>query len=137
MGHDSTVSIYLGEDDDDDALFFAIVLKEIRPAHRLTRFENGLQLLERLLITDEQEPILVFLDLGMPVMHGLETLCQIRQMPHLQRLPVLILSGSESEQDIHQAYQFGCNGYLTKPTSMTELTRLIEPAIAYCLKILN
>jgi CheY-like chemotaxis protein len=137
MGHEAKLSIYLGEDDEDDALLFAVALQEIRPPLRLVRFENGLQLLERLRTNDDQGPILVFLDLLMPIMPGLETLAQIRKTPHLQDQPVFILTGSESEQDIQRAYQTGCNGYINKPTSVNQLTQRIKPAIHYWLNFLN
>ena len=137
MRPNATLTIYLGEDDDDDADLFSMALRECHPTFQAVRFNNGLEVVNSLIQNAHPEPIVVFLDLMMPVLNGFDTLSQIRQLPDWADRPVFILTGSERPADVDLAYQRGCNAFLTKPVSVQELCRLIGPVITYWLKILH
>jgi CheY-like chemotaxis protein len=68
----------------------------------------------------------VLLDLKMPRSTGLEILKWVRNHPVLRDLPVVVLSGSELEDDIRSAYAQGANSYLVKPLNFTALVELMK-----------
>lgn len=71
-------------------------------------------------------PGLVLLDLKMPRVEGLEVLKWIRNHSALRDLPVIVLSGSELQDDIRKAYAVGANSYLIKPPSFNSLINLVR-----------
>ena len=66
------------------------------------------------------------LDLSMPGKHGLDVLQWIRSQPTLAGLPVIALTSSNQESDIHRAYLLGANGYLIKPGDPDDLIRIVK-----------
>jgi CheY-like chemotaxis protein len=71
-------------------------------------------------------PRLILLDLKMPGSSGMEVLAWVRSHPELNRVPVIVLSGSESEEDMRQAYACGANAYIVKPLGFTALVEMIK-----------
>ncbi len=71
-------------------------------------------------------PSLILLDLKMPRLTGFEILKWIRRHPDLGRIPVLVLSGSQLQDDMRQAYASGANSYLVKPLGFDSLVGLIQ-----------
>lgn len=71
-------------------------------------------------------PDLVLLDLNMPKLDGREVLRQIRARDDLRRLPVIVMTTSQQEEDILRSYDLGANSYLTKPVSMEGFLRVAE-----------
>lgn len=78
---------------------------------------------------DAPRPQLVLLDLNLPTVDGLEVLEEIADDPDLRRIPVIVLTGSEAEEDIVRSYEEHANAYLTKPVTpdaFTDLARTFE-----------
>jgi CheY-like chemotaxis protein len=71
-------------------------------------------------------PTLVLLDLKMPRATGFEILKWIRKRPDCKNLPVIVLSGSELQEDMRQAYLLGANSYLVKPLGFDALVTLVK-----------
>jgi CheY-like chemotaxis protein len=71
-------------------------------------------------------PSLILLDLKMPGSSGIEVLTWVRSRPELSRVPVIVLSGSESAEDMRQAYASGANAYLIKPLAFNALVEMIR-----------
>lgn len=71
-------------------------------------------------------PLLVLLDLKLPRRSGLEVLAWIRQQPKLKRLLVIVLTSSQEDSDLAQAYDLGVNSYLVKPLDFQDFVRLIR-----------
>ncbi len=71
-------------------------------------------------------PSLILLDLKMPRSTGFEVLRWIRANPESSHIPVVVLSGSELEDDIKDAYAAGANSYLMKPLGFNELVELVK-----------
>src|SRR5215475_760718 len=71
-------------------------------------------------------PTLVLLDLKMPRATGFEILRWIRNRPDCKELAVVVLSGSELQEDIRQAYLMGANSYLVKPLGFDALVQLVR-----------
>jgi len=63
----------------------------------------------------EPLPICILLDLRMPKMNGLEVLRRLKSHPNFSTIPVVILTTSNEDTDIEEAYKLGCNSYIVKP----------------------
>ena len=79
-------------------------------------------------------PLLILLDLKLPRRSGLEVLAWIRQQPELRRLVVVVLTSSQEDSDLGQAYDLGANSYLVKPVDFHDLVGLVELIDAYWFK---
>ena len=71
-------------------------------------------------------PDLILLDLNLPKMGGLEVLSDIKSDPSFRQIPVVVLSTSESEQDIQRAYSGGANCYISKPVELDNFDAAIR-----------
>ncbi|SFC70842.1 response regulator [Spirosoma endophyticum] len=116
--------IFVVDDDEDDQFLLRQVLIQYTPNTSIRVLTDGEELLTAL--TDEQSlPDLVLLDLNMPRMGGLEALRHIRADPTYDRLPVVILTTSDSDGDRQQAYDLKADGYLVKPGTQQQMNQLI------------
>ncbi len=68
-----------------------------------------------------KRPSLVLLDLNLPKKDGLEVLREIKSDPDLRRIPVTVLTSSNSEEDVNAAYDLGANSYLRKANALDEI----------------
>jgi two-component system, response regulator len=125
--------ILLVEDNPSDIGLTRRVLAKSRIANEIVVAEDGQEALDYLFGTDAQSrqtpkelPALVLLDLNLPRVNGLEVLRQIRAGAHTGRLPVVILTTSQEEQDIAHGYDLGANSYIRKPVDFMQFTQAIE-----------
>jgi DNA-binding response OmpR family regulator len=106
-------------------------------ANPLVTVPNGQLAVEYLASLHEQDPALipclVLLDLNLPLKSGLEVLKWIRAHPLFCTLPVLVISSSDQDSDIHRAYVHGVNGYLVKPSNPKELQAMVKALKDYWL----
>ena len=70
-------------------------------------------------------PLFVLLDLKLPRKSGTEVLAWLRGQPDLRRTPVIVLTSSKEQADLHRAYDLGVNSYLIKPVAFDDLQELI------------
>ena len=70
-------------------------------------------------------PDLVLLDLNLPRMSGLEVLGELKADERLQRIPVIVLTTSSAERDVHAAYSRHANAYVTKPVDLDQFIHVI------------
>lgn len=95
--------------------------------HIVTDGEAALDFLfQRGEYSDATRPHLVLLDLNLPKIDGHEVLEQIRDDDDLRRMPVIILTSSESQQDVIESYERNSNAYLTKPVTPTDFVDLVQ-----------
>jgi CheY-like chemotaxis protein len=71
-------------------------------------------------------PHLILLDLRLPKIDGLEVLEEIKNAEHLRQIPVVIVTTSDAERDVTQAYHRHANSYLVKPVDFDQFTRLMD-----------
>lgn len=76
-------------------------------------------------------PDLIVLDLNLPKMDGREMLKRLKEHPQLRRIPVVILSTSNLEQDISFCYDNHCNSYIVKPIRFEEYKRIAKNMLEY------
>ncbi|MCF0073044.1 response regulator [Dyadobacter sp. CY261] len=121
--------IFLAEDDHDDVYFFEHTLAGIKADCAFRVFGNGQEVLDALKIAGSRKPDMVFLDINMPILTGLECLMNIRE--HFSKvLPVFLFSTDQDSLTVEQARKLGATGYLSKPSSMDELSNLLSNVMA-------
>src|SRR4051812_48546370 len=111
--------ILLVDDDSDYALLLEEALEEAGVHHRVRRVPDGREAMRYLEATHPggttEFPALVLLDMNLPGMGGFEVLRWIRRQPQLADMPVVMLTGSEIEQEEPVAHDLGANDYKVKP----------------------
>lgn len=83
-------------------------------------------LLQRNQYADVSRPHLILLDLNLPGKDGREVLAQVKADERLRRIPILVLTSSETEADVQRCYDLGANCYLTKPIDFQSFQRLVK-----------
>lgn len=98
-----------------------------RPETKIVQLTDGDAALRYLLRRPPEAamPKLVLLDLRLPKVDGLEVLRRLKEDPVLHRLPVVVLSTSNAEKDLLEAYRHGANSYLVKPLEFEPFREMI------------
>ena len=117
--------VLLVEDSEDDILIVERAFKTLGLGHELHAFATG----EDALTHVERErlrPDLVLLDINLPGLSGFEVLRRLRINPLVRTVPITVLSASERERDVSEAYEAGANSYLVKPIKFEQFTHLLR-----------
>lgn len=124
------------EDSDEDFYSFWRAIQKLNLLERLTynflRFEDGDEALEYLLRQGEYQdlnaafPVAILLDLNLPNTDGREVIRTVKQTPNLQTIPIIVLTTSNSLQDIQTCYQYGANCYMLKPMGVSEMQQTVQ-----------
>src|SRR5215469_3252623 len=129
----NVVTVLHVDDDPNDTALLQVACAKAAVNFELQNIGDGGQVIEYLSgigkYSDRAQyriPGLVLLDLKMPRVAGLDVLKWIRNQSTLRDLPVIVLSGSELQEDIRQAYAVGADSYLVKPPSFTSLIHLVK-----------
>jgi CheY-like chemotaxis protein len=72
------------------------------------------------------QPDIVLLDLNLPKMNGQEVLAKLKMDQDLKRIPVIVLTTSQAEEDVLRAYNSYASGYITKPVSFDQFIKVIQ-----------
>ena len=127
------LTVLIVEDDEDDRELSADALAEGPVVVDLRFVEDGEELMEYLErhgvfsdATDAPRPDLVLLDLKMPRKSGWEALAEIKANPDLKSIPVVVLSTSNAQIDVHRCYELGASSYMTKPNTFDEWVRRMQ-----------
>lgn len=124
--------ILLVEDDQVDTMTVRRALKELKVTNRLEHAENGEAALAHLHDPATQRPCLILLDLNMPVMGGIEFLRVVKgDSPDLKRIPVVVLTTSEEQQDKLESFNLGVAGYIRKPVDYQRFVETMRAIDAY------
>ena len=118
-------SFLLVDDDPDDTFLFGEVLHDVDPSIEFRTAANGQEALD-LLKSMHSLPDVIFLDLNMPRMGGVECLSEIKADEALKAIPVIIYTTSSQSKDIEETIQKGAVCFITKPSNMKELTEILS-----------
>jgi CheY-like chemotaxis protein len=129
MINDTTIRLLLADDDEDDCLLFAEALQEIQISTQLSMVQNGEQLLRVLQVQEANLPHILFLDLNMPRINGLQCLTELKSRLPLKRIRVVIFSTSYQEEIADQLFENGAIHYLQKPRDFQHLKLLITQVL--------
>jgi CheY-like chemotaxis protein len=128
-------TVLLVEDELADALMFQEMLEEVSADVSFHHVVNGQEALHFLNRAEGYVavpiPDLIVLDLNMPVMNGHDFLRRAKSLDGLRRIPVLVLSTSDDPNDIHRSYDRQASGYVVKPSTYAEYTRIMATIDAY------
>lgn len=126
--------ILMVDDDSDDQLFFIDAINELAPSILCVIANNGLEAIDHLEKVSPP-PALIFLDLNMPFMNGIECLAQLKSMTGFQTIPVIILSTSNHELDIERTLSMGAAHFLTKPADFEILKHKLKEILEGTLQV--
>jgi len=120
-----SIKVLLIEDNFGDVTLIMEAFKASKRLIQVIRVKDGLEAMDYLgkqgRFVKAERPDLILLDLNLPFKSGLEVLEEIKTDPLLQDIPVVILTSSNLDSDILQAYERRANFYLVKPRELDEL----------------
>lgn len=135
------VEILLVEDNPGDVRLTAECLREGRVLNNLSVVEDGVQALAFLrhegAYASEPRPDLILLDLNLPKKDGREVLAVIKSDPGLRRIPVVVLTTSQAEEDILKSYDLNANCYITKPVTLDQFMAVVKSIEDFWLTIVT
>ena len=120
------------EDEENDIYFLKHALQKAGISNPVQVVESGQAAIDYLAGTGKFAdrntyplPTMIFLDLKLPQVHGLDVLKWIRTQSSLPPLVVLVLTSSSLHEDIERAYRLGANSYVVKPSSPEKLLEIV------------
>lgn len=129
------MNVLVVEDNEDDVMIIKRAMRKSEFKCDLYFAYDGEQALDFLHrrgeFDDAPKPDLVLLDLKLPKANGLEVLADIKQDERLRRIPVIVLTNSERDEDMVRAYDSGAASYMTKPVDSKDFERLIQTVQEY------
>lgn len=124
------IEILLVEDNPADVRLTKEIFKEAKISNNLNVLENGQEALDYLRKSSKYKnstrPDIIVLDLNMPKMDGREFLAKVKFDENFKRIPVIVLTTSESEEDILKTYDLLANCYITKPVDLDEFIKVVR-----------
>ena len=130
VGPTSSINLLLVEDDPGDAMMTREALDQAKVVHQLHVVDNGEAAIAFLRqqgeYADAPRPDLIFLDLNLPRVDGREVLAFVKGDDSLRRIPLVILTTSDSEDDIARSYDLHANAYVTKPVDFESFLKVVR-----------
>jgi CheY-like chemotaxis protein len=123
------ILITLADDDEDDRLFFTDAFEEIKINTIVNTVKNGRELIQFLEHPETILPSIIFLDLNMPILNGIECLKEIKMNNKFKDIVIAIYSTSSSDQDVEDTFVLGANIYIKKPSSFNTLKKVLSDIV--------
>ena len=140
MDKERVVEILLVEDNPDDAKLTLLALDKNHLANRVYHVKDGEEALDFLFGREKFKdrnsvgfPKVVFLDLKLPKVSGLEVLQEIRKSETTCLIPVVVLTSSREDQDVIDSYKLGVNSYIVKPVDFDKFMNAVAELGLYWL----
>ncbi|MDY6855999.1 MAG: response regulator [Thermodesulfobacteriota bacterium] len=127
----STKPILLIEDNRADEMSLKRALKDLKVTNTLDVTGNGEEALEFLNEPKSELPCVIFLDINMPRMNGIEFLRIIKQDDRLKIIPVVVLTSFKEDQDKLDSFGLGIAGYMQKPVDYCKFIEAIRTINLY------
>ena len=135
------IELLLVEDSEPDVELTKLALREAKVSNRLWVVEDGVEAIKFLQrqepYTDVSRPDLILLDLNLPRKDGRQVLREIKSDESLRRIPVVILTTSESEDDVLKAYSLYANCYITKPVDFNRFMNVVRSIEEFWLTVVR
>ncbi len=124
------IEVLLVEDNPGDAELTRIALEDSKISVNLNVVEDGVEAMAFLQkqgnYANAPHPDIVLLDLNLPRKDGREVLAEIKADQKLRRIPVVVLTTSQSEEDILKAYNLSANCFITKPVDFDQFVKIVQ-----------
>lgn len=126
------MQLLLVEDSASDIRLVKEALKETGVPVQMTIMRDGVEALEHLRQVEvgrAPHPDIILLDLNLPRKNGREVLAEVKSSPNLKQIPVLVMTSSQSDDDVSQCYALNANCFITKPGDLDnyiDVVRAIE-----------
>ena len=124
------IEILLVEDNPGDVRLTREALRDGKVRNHLSVATDGVEALEFVrrkgTFADAPRPGLILLDLNLPRKDGRQVLAEIKSDPNLSRIPVVILTTSQSDEDILKTYGLHANAYVTKPVDLEQFLKVVQ-----------
>lgn len=124
------INVLLVEDDPGDVLITREAFAENKVRNKLSVVSDGVNAMQFLRreaqYADAPRPDLILLDLNLPRMDGHEVLASIKSDIDLQRIPVVVLTTSDAEEDVLRSYDLHANAYVTKPVDFERFLGVVR-----------
>jgi CheY-like chemotaxis protein len=136
-GHGQPITILMADDDEDDRDLARDALDGTRLGERMEFVTDGQELIDYLRHDGPYageptpRPSIILLDLNMPRKDGREALAELKADESLRQIPVVILTTSNDEVDVQDAYDLGASSYITKPVTHAQLTEVMHLVARY------
>jgi CheY-like chemotaxis protein len=135
------IEILMVEDNPGDVRLTVEALKEGKVRNKLHVVEDGVEAMAFLRgegeYADAPRPDLILLDLNLPKKDGREVLAEIKGDPNLRRIPVVVLTVSEANEDILKTYDLHANCYITKPVDLDQFIVVVKSVEDFWLTIVK
>jgi two-component system, response regulator len=138
------IVLLMADDDLEDCMLVKDALADARLANDLRFVHDGEEMLAYLRHEGEYadpaaspRPGLILLDLNMPRMDGREALARLKGDPHLHKIPVVVLTSAQAEEDVCRAYDLGVNSYIAKPVTFAALVEKVSTLGHYWFEIVE
>ncbi|HHP7244702.1 MAG TPA: response regulator [Elainellaceae cyanobacterium] len=135
------IEILLVEDSPGDVRLTQEVLQEAKVLNHLYVVQDGVEAMAFLRhegkFTTAPKPDLILLDLNLPKKDGREVLMDIKSDDTLRRIPVVVLTTSQAEEDILKTYELHGNCYITKPVDLSQFIRVVRSIEDFWLSIVE
>jgi len=130
--------IIIIEDDLDDQEIFSDVFQDLKIKNEVLFFSDGEKALEYL-TTSDVEPFIIFSDINMPKLSGMELREQIHKNEdlRLKSIPYLFFTTSAEQKHVIDAYSKSIQGFFVKPTSYPEIKETIKIIVDYWVKCVS
>lgn len=136
------VQILLVEDNPDDAALAIRSLRKNNLVNHIVHVSDGAQALDYMFARGEFAdrdayplPKVIFLDIKMPLVSGIEVLQQLKANPATRITPVVILTSSAEDPDIRTCYALGANSYIVKPIEFANFSKTVTELGLYWLML--
>ncbi len=125
------VVILLAEDDLGHARLIEKNLRRANITNKIVVVHDGQAVVDYLFASQEGEehrplPLLVLLDLNMPVLDGYQVLQRMKADERTKRIPVVILTTTDDPREVGRCYDLGCNVYITKPVDYAQFSEAVR-----------
>jgi two-component system, response regulator len=138
----TAVEILLVEDNPNDVELTLRALSKNNLATRVFVVKDGAEAIDFIFATGQFSdrdiqniPKVVFLDLKLPKIDGLEVLRRMKSDERTAKIPVVVLTSSQEERDVVESYKLGVNSYVTKPVDFDQFLVAVQEIGLYWLVI--
>jgi CheY-like chemotaxis protein len=123
--------VLLVEDGHVQTLLVKTALADLPQLDLLHAAKNGVEAIEFLMRVNGPLPDLILLDINMPEKNGFEVLRELKSDPVLRKIPVIVFTTSDCQEDIDLAYEIGANTFVTKPVTLGDLKQVLDRIADY------